>query len=943
MKATKQGSQSKDHTPATFDLKYIFAKFPGYIYWKDHNCHYLGCNENFAQLLGLRGPEAIVGKTDVDLNWSKSLLVRFMQDEKEVIATKTTKVSEYKLPSNNKNNIAAYLRVERKPLFDSDGNVAGMLAIASDITKLTPAQPSDHEHFEEKIKEIIDIIPGNYWLKDRYGRYIGCNDTVANMLGLESSQNLIGKTDYELPWSEQAEALIENDRKVMELGETHRYEEIARSGSGQLKTFLVTKAPLKNDNDDIIGTVGSAVDITELKGLENKYKNSLKKAEGKVRNFEERLIALVNALPGNYWWKDKAGRYLGCNDAIAKTLGLNSPHDVIGKTDHELPWSEFADELIENDNLVMHKGLTQRREESITTKSGEVLHFLVIKVPLRDENNEVVGTIGTSIDITDKKKHEIELKQAKEKAEAANIAKSEFIANMSHDLRTPLTGIVGGAQLLREKAEHSEQELLAESIFESGNQLLNLFNEIINVVNIESNVHAIERVNFDLGQLVKSVITLFKPSAYDKNLQLSASFARDLPRILVGDKKRLHRIILNLVSNAIKFTKQGKVVIFAQLVKIENEKVYVSISVKDTGIGIPKNSHQEIFSRFSRLTSSYKGAYSGVGLGLYVVKQFIDDLQGEIVVNSTVNKGTDFTCTIPFEIYSRGNLSKGKSVKNAEGRSSLTNKKQPSNNKGNIKKFPKELRVLVVEDNAVAKNIVKVMLEAANCHVDITSTGADALQAISKTKYHLVLMDVGLPDINGCEVTRKIKKNKTFSNLPIVGVTAHVSEEKRNECLDSGMEMVLTKPLAQGKLFEILDLFTASEMQSQRSASAGNSALPPQDAPKVIDMDLAARLVGGDANLAVDMLRILIGECPDNLQRIENALDTQDMIELEMLVHKLHGGVSDCGVPRLKQAAYNLETCLKTGELARVESLAISLIAELKLVISEADGILKGP
>lgn len=354
-------------------------------------------------------------------------------------------------------------------------------------------------------------------------------------------------------------------------------------------------------------------------------------------SFNTRILEeLLDTIGVNCWYKDRNGKYIGFNRNITHVLGVKSADEIIGKTDYELPWAESADALTQQDNFVINSGQIHTQEEIIPIEKGKTFTFLVTKAPYRDEQGNIIGTVGTSVDITPIKE--------------ANQTKTNFIRNMEHDLRTPLSGILGLSQyLLEQEMEPTKKEFL-EMIFLSSQELLDYNNQILDFSKIDAG--AISRVidkKFKLSQLVNKIITVEKPVAAYKKLKLILKHDPAIPQIVIGDDYRIYRILINLVSNAIKFTEQGSVELKTQLVQTEQKEILIRFRVKDTGIGISQEKRDFIFERFSRLSPSNKGFYKGIGLGLRVVKQFMEDLQGEIDLVSKEGEGTEFICTIPFK------------------------------------------------------------------------------------------------------------------------------------------------------------------------------------------------------------------------------------------------------------------------------------------------------
>lgn len=375
-----------------------------------------------------------------------------------------------------------------------------------------------------------------------------------------------------------------------------------------------------------------------------------KDASFKKSAIADNLVNIINCTPGSLYWKDRHGHYLGCNQFMVDTSGLKTVNDIVGKTDFDL-WPDYAQKISENDNQVMQTGETLFTEETVKIASGKLMYFTGVKMPLRDESNNIIGVIGNSLDITALKMAEEELKLAKDEAEKSNQLKTEFIRNMEHDIRTPFSGIYSMTKILEEQETDKEKKMWLSSIAECAKQLLDYCNGILDFSKLESGNLTLLSKKFDLRQLTNDVAALEKPPAEIKNLYFMIDYADSLPSIFVSDPYRIQRILINLTSNAVKFTEKGYVKISIKLAKQINDKqVILKICVEDTGIGIPPDKQNAIYEKFSRLSPANKGFYKGSGLGLTIVKQLIEELNGEIEVKSEPNKGSCFTCLVPMKL-----------------------------------------------------------------------------------------------------------------------------------------------------------------------------------------------------------------------------------------------------------------------------------------------------
>ncbi len=402
------------------------------------------------------------------------------------------------------------------------------------------------------------------------------------------------------------------------------------------KDFIYhNKAPLKNKKGKTVGVLGCSVDITDIK-----------------QETLDRLAMLENiiaVMPGNVYWMDKNGIYLGCNDNEAKAVGLNSRRDIIGKRNIDIPGFVIPEAIDPVNQKVLEAGETVTVEEPAILSNGKQAVFLSNKVPIHNSQGKIVGMVGISFDITERKKSERELEKTKEIAESANQAKTEFLMNMKHDLRTPFSGILGIAEFLESNEIDLKKKEHLSYITQSAKILLEYLNEIFEYIHLESGQLPVLDKQFDLHQLLNGVYRMMLPPAKNKRLEFSITTENDLPQFVNGDCIRTQWILMNLLANAIKFTEKGHVGLYASLAKRENKKIIIKFTVEDTGVGIPEEKMNLIFEKFNRLTSSYSGVYPGKGLGLSIVKHFLHELDGEAHVESKIGKGSMFKILIPYK------------------------------------------------------------------------------------------------------------------------------------------------------------------------------------------------------------------------------------------------------------------------------------------------------
>lgn len=366
---------------------------------------------------------------------------------------------------------------------------------------------------------------------------------------------------------------------------------------------------------------------------------------------QDYLRNVIHYSPGYIYLKDTNFHYIMCNVNFAKAAGLKSPADICGKTDFELPWAKTEAKIFRQGDIEALSGVMKINfEERQKQADGSTKNVLANKVPLRDARGKIIGVLGNYLDITDRIKMEKKLRTAKKAAEVASEAKSEFLRNMEHQLRTPFAGIYSMVELLASMEKDSDKKQMLELTYKSAKEFYDLLNNIIEFSRFQVDKNVILDKKINLRKIIEKAIAMEQAAAAVKKLEIILKYPKTVPDIFISDGARIERIILNLLSNAVKFTDEGHIEIKTKLAhKEDNRKFIIQIIVSDTGIGIAEDKQQLIYEKFYREYPANQNKYGGAGLGLHMVKQLIEDLSGEIEVVSEKGEGSVFTCTLPLK------------------------------------------------------------------------------------------------------------------------------------------------------------------------------------------------------------------------------------------------------------------------------------------------------
>lgn len=783
-----------------------------------------------------------------------------------------------------------------------DGDIV-FTGFMMDITERKTVEQKIDEQ-KKFYEQILNNIPSDIAVFDKSHRYLFLNPMAVKDDELRTW--MIGKKDEDYVTKRKKPVSIAEERRkifngILETKELKSWEEEMVQPDGSSKFVLRNMYPVPAPDGSVDMVIGYGIDISAIK----KIQRQIEESEKRYRDVIDNSLAIITT-------HDMEGKFISVNPMVSKTYGY---------TDEEMIGHSLTDFLTQEDKAYFETNyldqITKEKNFSgtfrVLHKNGNIIYTLFNNF-LKEEAGREPYVIGFAVDITERIKAEKELKLAKKITEELALSKQNFLANMSHEIRTPMNAIMGMAGQLGKTNLNKDQAFYLDTIRSASDNLLVIINDILDLSKIEAGKLSLEKIGFEPREIIGRAMQVMKHKAEEKGLAFTNSFCDSkLTTVLLGDPYRLSQILLNLISNAIKFTEKGSVDISCAVIENTESQQRIQATVKDTGIGMDEIFAQKLFQKFSQEDESVTRKYGGTGLGMSICKELVELMGGKIYVESRKGEGT----AVIFEItFDKGTLS------------DLPQK--------NIIKTDTHIiagkKILIVDDNKMNRLVAGAMLKNYNPVLLQAVDGVDALEKVKEHQPDIVLMDVQMPELDGIEAT-KIIRTTISDTLPVIALTALAIKGDEQKCKDAGMNDYLSKPFEETQLVNMVSKWLGS--QKGINSITATKELPAQ---ALFSLSKIEELAQGDATFVEEMTDVFIEQAVLSLDQMKTAFEKGDAAAIKKIAHRLKPSIDNMCITALKNEIREIEAEAEIlynnkslqPKLAHIESVLAKIITQLK-------------
>jgi PAS domain S-box-containing protein len=812
---------------------------------------------------------------------------------------------------------------------------------------------------EERFRSAFDHAAIGMAVVGLDGRWLQVNNSLCEIVGYTEAE-LLARTFQDITHPEDLEADLAYVRQML-AGEIHTYQMEKRyfHKAGHVVWILLSVSLVHDVHGRPLRFLGQIQDISVRKQAEEALQERAHLAaltadvglaltrgetlQGTLQHCAEALVLHLDAAFARIWTLNERDQVLELQASAGLYTHLDGPHSRVPVGQYKIGLiaqerqPHITNTLLDDPRL---RTPEWAKAEGMMAFAGHPLIVegrlvgvmaLFARHALAHGTLTALAAVGDGIALgIERKRAEADLRQAKEAAEAASKAKSEFLANMSHEIRTPINGIVGMTELTLGTRLTAEQREFLETVKSSADSLLDVINDILDFSKVEAGKLTLDPTDFALRDRLGELLKPLALRAHSRRLELSCRVQPDVPDALTGDWGRLRQVLINLVSNAIKFTERGEVVVLVEVFGVSclvfgdetpNTKhqtpntIQLQFTVRDTGIGIPANKLQAIFEPFEQADGSTTRSYGGTGLGLAICSRLVALMGGRIWAESEVGRGSifHFTARLAAQPPGASRVLAPRSV-NLEGSGRLR----------------RHLHILLAEDNVVNQRLAVLLLEKHGHKVEVVSNGREALTALEQQEFDLVLMDVQMPEMDGLAATAALRSREvsTGRHVPVIALTAHAMKGDRERFLEAGMDAYLAKPIQKDELWRTLANLYPTLDHPKEGHLRGCAA--EAASPTVFDQAKLRERLGGELEVMKEIVGLFQAECPQLLGAVREAIARQDAPALYRTAHSLKGTLLSMAAPAASAVALRLENLGRQGDLADAAATLAEMEQELE-------------